>query len=198
MGIFERRAARASRIVMLMAGAAACGGRTSPADTPSGPTPARTVDLASVFLLQRAGTPPPDTTVTLTAGTPRHILFRTARPDNTVLADVYFGAAAFQAQPGTAVPVTLRANPGAFGLILEAGSPFQAGGQITFKYAVHFQAPPEATAKYPNHVLLERALAVGRLAAGGQIDLLPSVRPASDNLQAPAAAPGTYVVAAPR
>ena len=90
MGIFESRPARASRIVMLMAGAAACGGRSSPVSPPPGPTPARTVDLASVYLLQMSGTPPPDTTVTLTAGTPQHILFRTARPDNTVLADVFF------------------------------------------------------------------------------------------------------------
>lgn len=197
MGIFESRTARASRIVMLMAGAAACGGRKSAVSPPPGPTPARTVDLAAVYLLQMSGTPPPDTTVTLTAGTPRHILFRTARPDNTVLADVYFGAQAFQSPPGTAVTVTLRANHDAFGLILESGSPFQAGAEITFKYAVHFQAPPDAAAKYPSHVLLERALAVGRL-AGAQIDLLPTTRPASDNLEAPAAAPGTYVVAAPR
>ena len=189
---------RASRMVMAVAVLAGCGGHASPNTAPPGPTPARTVALQSVWLLLMAGTPPPDTTVTLAAGTPRHILFRTARPDNTVLADVYFGAQAFQAAPGSAVPVTLRANPDAFGLILEAGAPFQAGGEITFKYAVHFQAPPEATAKYPNHVLLERALTVGRLGTGGQIDLLPSTRPASDNLQAPATAPGTYGVAAPR
>ena len=131
----------------------------------------------------------PDEIRVLTEEVPR--LYAQHRPENV-------RAKGSEAGCGYAVPVTLRANPGAFGLILEAGSPFQAGGQITFKYAVHFQAPPEATAKYPNHVLLERALAVGRLAEGGQIDLLPSVRPASDNLEAPAAAPGTYVVAAPR
>jgi hypothetical protein len=198
VGIFESRPARASRLVMIVAGAVACGGHGSPADTVPGPTAARTVELASVYLLQRSGTPPPDTTVTITAGTPRHILFRTARPDNAVLADVYFGAQAFAAPAGTEVAVTLRANPDAFGLVLESASAFQAGGEITFKYAVHFQAPPETTAKYPNHVLLERALAVGRLGANGQIDLLPSTRPAADNLQAPAATPGTYVVAAPR
>jgi hypothetical protein len=177
---------------------AACGGRSTVADPPPGPTPARTLPIASVYLLQESGPPPPDTTVTLVAGTPRHILFRTQPPDNTVIADVFFGAQAFQAAVGTPVPVTLRASPAAFGLILEAGAPFQAGAEITFKYAVHFVAPPEAVSKYPNHVVLERALAVGRLNAGGEIDLLPSVRPASDNLQAPAATPGTYVVAAPR
>jgi hypothetical protein len=187
---------RASVIIVVLA--AACGGRSAPADRPAGPTPARTLPLAGVFLLQESGAPPPDTTVTLIAGTPRHILFRTAAPDNTVVADVFFGAQAFQAADGTPVPVTLRASPAAFGVILQAGAPFQVGGEITFKYAVHFDAPPEAAARYPNHVLLERALAVGRLGAGGEIDLLPSVRPASDNLQAPAASPGTYVVAAPR
>lgn len=187
---------RASVIALVLA--SACGGRSTPAAPPAGPTPARTLPLASVYLLQESGTPPPDTTVTLVAGTPRHILFRTAPPDNTVIADVFFGEQAFQAAAGTPVPVTLRASPAAFGLILQAGAPFQAGGEITFKYAVHFMAPPDATPRYPNHVLLERALAVGRLSAAGDIDLLPSVRPASDNLRAPAAAPGTYVVAAPR
>lgn len=196
MGIFGGRWVRASVITALLA--AACGGRAAPSDQPPGPTPARTLPIASVYLLQESGTPPPDTTVTLVAGTPRHILFRTRPPDNSVIADVFFGAQAFQAPAGTPVPVTLRASPAAFGLILEAGAPFQSGGEITFKYAVHFVAPPEATSKYPNHVLLERALAIGRLNAGGDIDLLPSVRPASDNLQAPAASPGTYVVAAPR
>ena len=197
MGIFESRAARASGLAVVVA-LAACGGRGSPTSKPPAPTPARTVPLASVFLLQMSGTPPTDTTVALIAGTPRHILFRTARPDNTVLADVFFGAQAFQATPGTPVSVTLRANTGSFGLVLEAGAPFQQGGQITFKYPVHFVAPAEATAKYPNHVLLERALAVGHLGAAGEIELLPSTRPASDNLQAPVAAPGTYLVAAPR
>ena len=196
MGIFGGRWMRASVAAAVLV--AACGGRSTPADQPAGPTPARTLPLADVYLRQESGAPPPDTTVTLIAGTPRHILFRTAAPDNNLIADVFFGAQAFQATDGTPVPVTLRASPAAFGLILQAGAPFQAGGEITFKYAVHFQAPPEASSRYPNHVLLERALAVGHLSASGEIDLLPSVRPASDNLQAPAASPGTYVVAAPR
>jgi hypothetical protein len=177
---------------------AACGGHAGPAPATAAPTTARTVPMAGVYLLQMSGTPPPDTTVSLVAGTPRHILFRTARPDNTVLADVYFGSQAFQAPPGSSVTISLRPSPGMFGLILESTSPFQQGGEITFKYAVHFQAPADVTAKYPNHLLLEHALAVGRLGAADQIDLLPSVRPAADNLRAPAAAPGTYVVAAPR
>ena len=187
---------RASAVGAVLA--AACGGRSGSPAQPADPTPARTLPLASVYLLQESGAPPPDTTVTLTAGTPRHILFRTPVPDNTVIADVSFGAQAFQAADGTPVSVTLRASPAAFGLILQASAPFQAGGEITFKYAVHFVAPPDAAARYPNHVLLERALAIGRLTAGGEIDLLPSTRPASDNLKAPAASPGTYVVAAPR
>ena len=196
MGIFGGRWVRASAIAAVLG--AACGGRSRPSDPPPGPGPARTLPIASVYLLQQSGAPPPDTTVTLIAGTPRHILFRTPPPDNAVIADVYFGAQAFQAAAGTPVPVTLRASPAAFGLILEAGTPFQAGGEITFKYAVHFVAPPEAASRYPSHVLLERALAIGRLNAAGEIDLLPSVRPASDNLQAPAASAGTYLVAAPR
>ncbi len=177
---------------------AACARNPPPADAATGPTQARTVPLSSVYLLLESEAPPPDTAVTLSAGRPRHILFRTAHNDREVVADLYFGEQAFQASPGTPVPVTIRPAPGTYGLVLTAGAPFAKGGEITFKYAVHFLQPPESVGKYPNHVLFEHALVVGRLAAGGQIDLLPSIRPAADNLRAPADSPGTYVVAAPR
>ena len=189
---------RASGAATLVAAIAACGRNPPPPDAAVGPTPARTVPLASVYLLLQSEAPPPDTAVTLSAGTPRHILFRTAHEDRDVVADLYFGEQAFQAPAGTPVPVTVRPAPGSYGLVLTAGAPFARGGEITFKYAVQFLQPPESVQKYPNHVLFEHALVVGRLAADGQIDLLPSIRPATDNLRAPADSPGTYVVAAPR
>jgi hypothetical protein len=46
-------------------------------------------------------------------------------------------------------------------------------------------------------VTYERALAVGQLQPGGtQLALLPSARPAADNLRGPVTASGTYLVAA--
>ena len=56
---------------------------------------------------------------------------------------------------------------------------------------------PGARAVYGSDVLYERALAVGQLAARrAALALLPSTRPAADNLQAALPAPGTYLVAA--
>ncbi len=198
MGIFEGRTARASMTLWLGA-AAACGRGTTPAqESAPKPTAERTVAMTDVYLAGRSGPPPADTAAALVSGTPRHVLLRTPDPDNMILADVYFGAGAFQAPAGTAVHVTLRPAPAGLGLIIETDSPFAAGGQITFKYAVHLVVPADAAPKYANHLLFERALAIGRSSANGQITLLASTHPASDNLQALAAQPGTYLVAAPR
>ena len=174
-----------------------CGGGASKPDT-AAPSPTRTLPLADVYRLGESGPTPADTVATLTAGIERHILLRTAPPDDATIADVYFGSQAFQAPAGTVAHVTLRPTPGTYGLVIETDTPFQAGAILTFKYALHFLAPPEATLKYPSHVLFERALAIGRIGNAADITLLPSVRPAADNLEAPAATPGTYLVAAPK
>ncbi|MBA2627033.1 MAG: hypothetical protein H0U85_03405, partial [Gemmatimonadales bacterium] len=141
---------------------------------------------------------PADTTATLTAGEPRHIVLRTPPPDNLTYADLAFDELAFQAAPGSPVRITVRPAPGAYGLIVETDTPFQKGGEITFKYAVHFHAPPDAIARYGNALLYARALAIGRTGTDGTITLLPSTHPAADNVEAVLAQPGTYVVAAPR
>ncbi|MEA2724597.1 MAG: hypothetical protein QOH59_2368, partial [Gemmatimonadales bacterium] len=44
----------------------------------------------------------------------------------------------------------------------------------------------------------EKVLAVGRILPDNQIELLPSIRPGADNLQAALPAPGGYLVAAPQ
>ncbi len=72
-------------------------------------------------------------------------------------------------------------------------------GSIVFKYPRYFSAPARARAVYGSDVLYERALAVGQLLPNGTLlSLLPSSRPAADNLRAPLPAPGTYLVAAPQ
>jgi hypothetical protein len=196
-GIFRRRLARASAAGMAAAQFACGGGKTSP--SPQAPTPLRTLPLANVYLLGEPGPPIVDTTATFVSGTPRHLLIRNGLPDRTVIADLYFDAAAFASTiPGADVHVTVHADSGSYGLTIGSDTPFRAGGELTFKYAVHFRAPAEAVTRYPNDVVFERALAIGHVESNGQITLLPSTRPATDNLEATIAAPGTYVVAAPK
>jgi hypothetical protein len=45
-------------------------------------------------------------------------------------------------------------------------------------------------------VQFEQALSIGQVMPNGQLVLLPSTRPASDNLQAAVRTSGTYLVAA--
>ena len=57
--------------------------------------------------------------------------------------------------------------------------------------------PARARAAYGSDGAYERALAVGELLPNGtQLALLPSTRPAADNLRSALPAPGTYLVAA--
>ncbi len=72
------------------------------------------------------------------------------------------------------------------------------GATIKFKYPVHFEPPRDAVTRYGSLARFEQALAVGMLADGTNFALLPSLRPASDNLEAALPGPGTYMVAAPR
>jgi hypothetical protein len=51
---------------------------------------------------------------------------------------------------------------------------------------------------YGSDVKFERARAVRRLLPDAQVELLPSTRPAADNLRAAPPAPGGYLVAAPQ
>ncbi|MEO8226472.1 MAG: hypothetical protein ABI637_03525 [Gemmatimonadota bacterium] len=178
--------------------ALACGGGASKAGAPPPPAPVRTLPLAGVFLMGAKDTVPADTVAVLTAGQARHIVMRIGAPDLTTFADIFFDTLAFQAAPGAPVRITLQPADSAFGLVVASDTPFQNGGEITFKYAVHFPAPTDALAKYGTVQLLERALAIGRIDGAGNITLLASTRPAADNLQAPMAQPGTYLVAAVR
>lgn len=204
MEIFRNQRGRASAWLVgvaaaLGAGAAfACGGGGPKAGDPPPPTPVRTLPLASVFLMGVRDTLPADTVALLTSGAPRHIVLRVGPPDMTTFADIFFDALAFQAAPGSPVRITIRPSDTSFGLVVSSDTPFQNGGDITFKYPVHFPAPADALAKYGTPQQLERALAIGRIDGAGNITLLASTRPAADNLQAPMAQPGTYLVAAVR
>ena len=175
--------------------AAACGGRAR-SKSAVDPTAARVVPLASAIVLETAGPPPSDTTVTFTAGELRVIVLRHGPPENVVFAELVFPPRAFRADSGRPVRVDVRPRPGVYGLELTTSVPLGEGASVTFKYSRYFSAPARARAEYGSDVLYERALSVGRLMPDGGLGLLPSVRPVADNLQATLPAAGTYVVAA--
>ena len=175
---------------------AACGGRSGHKGVE--PSPARVIPLASAIVLETAGPPPADTTVTFTAGEPRVVVLRHGPPENLVFAEVTFAANAFHADSGRPVEVEIRPRPGVYGLDLLTSVSFSEGASVVFKYPRYFSAPAKARAAYGSDMLYERALAIGQLLGTGQsLALLPSTRPFTDNLQAALPSPGTYLVAAP-
>jgi hypothetical protein len=168
-------------------------GEVTPAETPN-----VTLPLNQLFVLESWGTPPVDTSVAFRAGGPRTILIRHAPPDNTIFAELSLPAATFPATLADSVRLTLEARPGVYGLTITSMPAFTAGAVLTFKYPVHFSAPQAARQKYGNPAQFERALGIGVREADGRYRLLPSSRPAADNLSATIPGPGVYLVAAPQ
>jgi hypothetical protein len=175
---------------------AACGGRATTKNAEHTTPSPRVIPLARAILLETSGSPPTDTSVTFTAGEPRTIILRHGPPDNVVFAELQFPPEAF-ADSGRAVRVDLRPRPRIYGVDFTASLPMRAGGTIVFKYARYFSAPARARQVYGSDVAFERALAVGELQPDSMLKLLPSDRPASDNLSAVVRESGSYLVAAP-
>lgn len=171
---------------------------------PGAPTPSggpRILPVDQLYVLEASGAPPGDTTLAFPAGTARTVILRHGAPDNTVFAEVTFPAAAFAQGSGTdSVHVSLRPRPGIYGLEVQCDRPLmmKEGARLAFKYPVHFSAPVGAQQRYGSSAVFERALTVAQLTSDGRYNLLPSARPAADNLEAPLSGPGTYIVAAPR
>ncbi len=181
--------------------ALACGRGPAAGDPPATVAPeiSRVLAADALFPLEIAGVTPGDTSVTFATGQPRTIILRHGPPDNTVFVEVAFPAEGF-AGAGTpeSVTVAVAPAPGVYGLTLTTSTPPAAGARLRFKYPVHFAAPAAGLARYGSVARFERALVVlVRLEDGGW-GLLPSSRPAADNLEAPLRGPGTYLVAAPR
>jgi hypothetical protein len=185
---------RASWLLALLA---ACGGRAPSAAGDAGTSPPRVVPLSRALLLETAGPPVPDTSVTFTAGTPRAIVLRHGPPEYIVFAELWFEPRAFGADSGREVRVDVRPRPGIYGLDVTSSIPLRAGASVSFRYARFFSSSARARKTYGNDALYERALAVGQLRPDSTLALLPSTRPASDVLRAPVPASGSYLVAAP-
>jgi len=177
--------------------AAGCGGRKPIVAEGEVVNAPQRIAMAETYLLEVSGVAPADTVLTIPAGTERIVVLRHGPPDNAVFAEVAFDSASFQAPRGTPVDVTIRPRPGLYGIELTASAPI-GSAELTFKYAVHFSAPAAAVQRYGTAILYERALAIGLLVDGRDLLLLPSTRPASDNLRARLPSSGTYIVAAPR
>jgi hypothetical protein len=194
-GIFRGLGGRASWLCLA---AAACGGSRAPRDEAAAPPSGiRTVPLADAVVLETAGPPPPDTTVTFIAGQPRTIVLRHGPPEYIVFAELVFPPPAF-AEHGREVRVDVRPRPGVYGLDVVTSLPVRDSATVVFKYARYFASSAKARTVYGSDVAYERALAVGRVMPGGRLALLPSTRPFPDVLQAPLPGAGSYLVAAPQ
>jgi hypothetical protein len=194
-GIFRGLWRRASWLCLA---AAACGGARSSGDGETAPpTGIRVSPLSEAIVLETAGPPPPDTTVTFIAGQARTIVLRHGPPEYIVFAELTFPPPAF-AEHGREVRVDVRPRPGVYGLEVTTSLPIRDSAAVVFKYPRYFASPAKARAIYGSDVAYERALAVGRVMPGGMLALLPSTRPFPDLLQARLPAAGTYLVAAPQ
>jgi hypothetical protein len=184
-----------------MTASAGCS-RRAPELAPARPAPAAAqppapMPVSKVLVLESGGTPPSDTTVTLTTGAQRTVIVRNGPPDNTVFVEVTFPPNAFGPDSGAAVKARIHPRPGVYGIDLDAERPIAGGARVTFKYARYFAAPAAARARYGSDPAYERALWIGRLAQDGTVTFLPSSRPAADNLEAFVPGAGSYIVGAP-
>ena len=113
-------------------------------------------------------------------------------------ARLHFEPAAF-GDSGHTVQVNVQPRPGIYALDFTTSLPLRAGAaSVTFEYSRYFSAPVRARQVHGGDVVFERVLAVGRVLPDHQVELLPSTRPAADNLRAALPAPGGYIVAGPQ
>jgi hypothetical protein len=177
----------------------ACGrGQPRPPAPTDGDDIGRTLSAAELLPLEVAGVVPADTVVTFATGRDRKLILRHGPPDNTVFVELSFPAAAFAPAMAESVTVSVRPTPGVYGLTVESSVSPGAGARMRFKYPVHFAAPLAGLTRYGSSARFERALLILVRLDNGAWGVLPSTRPASDNLEAPLRGAGTYLVAAPR
>ena len=185
--------------VSALAAVWACGARKPAAtETGTGPTATRVLPLTRIFGLETSGPTPSDTSVSFPAGTRRTIFLRHGPPENIVFARLTFEGDAF-ADSGQTVQVDVHPRPGVYGLDIATSQPLRPNrAAVVFEYSRYFSAPARARQVHGSDVAFERVLAVGRLLPDNRIELLPSTRPAADNLRAAIPAPGSYIVAGPQ
>ena len=186
-------------LLAALAAAWGCGSRSAAAspEAPAASTVSRNLPLSRVIVLETSGPPPPDTSVTFVTGTRRTVVMYHGS-ENITFARLTFEPGAFADSGGT-VRVEVRPRPGIYGLDLTTSLPLrEKQADVIFEYSRYFSAPARARQVYGSDIAFERALAVGRLMPDAQVELIPTARPAADNLRAGVPAAGSYVVGAPQ
>ena len=163
------------------------------------PVTIQVLPLDRLFVLEISGVGPGDTALAIDPTAARTVILRHGPPDNDVFVVLSFPAKVFTPSAAQdSVHLVIRPSPGLYGIEFECDAPLGLGAWMRFEYPVHFSAPIDAQQRYGSAVQFEAALAIARLEKDARYALLVSGRPAPDNLVAPLAGPGTYIVAAPR
>ena len=147
-------------------------------------------------MLETAGPPPLDTSVTFTTGQPRAIVLRHGPPENIVFAELTFPPAAFARQrPPGARSTSSPARASTDWTSAPACRSAKRATLASSTPATSPRRPRRATSMAATCRSSARWRSAGSL-PDGQLALLPSTRPASDNLARRSPAAGTYLVAA--
>jgi hypothetical protein len=135
--------------------------------------------------------------VTFSTGS-RRVIVLYHSGESITFARLSFEAGAF-GDSGRTVRVDVHPRPGIYGMNVTTSLPLRPReAAVTFEYTRYFSAPARARQVYGSDVAFERRLAVGRVLPDNQVELLPSTRPAADNLRATLPDTGSYIVAGPQ
>ena len=119
-------------------------------------------------------------------------------PDNAVYAVIEFPAGSVTPSGVDSARVAIVPMPGRFGVGIRTTGVLGVGVQVTFSYATHFQAPSEAATRYPTAVRFEQSMGAASMTTAGQVQFVPTSRPAADMARFSITDTGTFVLAAPR
>lgn len=154
--------------------------------------------MAKVWIPELAGTTPADTTVIFPADSGRTVIIRHGPPDNAIFALIEFAPGALVSPSGTLAQVIIHPIPGRVGVEILTPDTFKEGAEATISYAIHFQAPSDALAKFGSAGRFEQALSAAKMLPDGRLQFLKTDRPAADMVRFAISAPATYFLATPR
>lgn len=150
--------------------------------------------LDQLWLVERSGASPGDTTVTFPARAGRTIVLRHPPPDNATFAVVRIPP---DSGATGELTLTLRPMPARYGLAVE-GAALPEGTTLRYSYAGHFVVPEGALVRYFTPARFEQGLGIGVDRGDGRVQFVAARRPAADQLEVPLGRTGTWYLAAPR
>ena len=162
------------------------------------PAAASSTTLDKVWLLEAAGAPVHDTAITFAASAGRTIVMRHAQPDNAIFLILDFPPWTGTARTSDSIHVSVQPVANRYAFALQTSDKLGPRIQATFSYAIHFQEPTGAHAKYPSPGALELALAPAQLAAANKVQFIVGNRPAADVIRFPVAGPGSFALVVAR